>query len=101
MPPHPLVHGFVGKLVGFLVATAKGMAHLKPLELAGEALGFFPQRAEAGTGDLVLTLHLLHHQLGVRDHPQPSCTVLLGPGKNGDKPFVFSEIIGLAAEELA
>src|ERR1700758_4868894 len=77
------------------------MAHLKTLKPARKSFGLFPQGAQSRAGYLVLALHLFHHQFGVRYDPKTPCIVLVGPGEDGSKSLVFSEIVGLAAKEFA
>src|SRR5579863_672773 len=68
--PHAAVHGIVGQLIGLLVAATESVRHLEALEPAGEAFGLFPEGKKAGVLDLIDTLHLLDHQLGVRNDLQ-------------------------------
>ena len=100
-PAHALIHGVVGELVGFLVTTPKGVCDLKSLESSCKAFGFFPKRDQTGIFDLVDTLHLLDHQLGIGDHAQAPGTVLNGPLEDGDEAGVFGEVVGLTAQVIA
>src|ERR1039458_4100495 len=61
LPPHPLVHSLVRQRVGFLVAAAKGMPNLKPVQLPLQPPGFLPQRNQPRAFYLVKPLHLLDH----------------------------------------
>src|SRR5215469_5731597 len=98
---HALVHGLVGQAVGLSVAAAQGMRDLETLKLTCEPPGLFPERAQCGTGYLVLAFHLFDHEFRIGDNPQLGDAVFPSPRENGQKSLVFSEIVGLAAQKLA
>ena len=77
------------------------MAHLEAFNPARELASLFEQGAQDGTGDLVLALHLLDHQLRVADDPQLLDAVLDSPAQNPQEPGIFGKVIGLDAQEFA
>ena len=77
------------------------MPHLELLQLERQPLRLFPKRPQPRVLHLVPALHLPHHQLGVRHHPQPPHPVRKRPLQHRQQPLVLGVIIRLAAEKLA
>lgn len=98
--PHSLIHRFIREAVGFLVAAAEGVAHLEAVEAGGPAFGFLVEGNEAGAFHLVLTLHLLDHQLGIGDDAELSGAVFDGPLQNCQKAGVLGVVVGLDAKKM-
>ncbi len=71
------------------------------VSLRGAAFSFFPERDKAGVFHLVEALHLLDHQLGVRDDAQTLGFILEGPIEDCQQRGVLGVIIGLLAQVFA
>ena len=79
---------------------AKGMGDLEGLHLRDLLLCLVVERAEDRALDLVFSLDLLDHQLGVGDDAEAGVVVGEGKVEGGEQAGVFGEVVGLDAEEF-
>ena len=94
------VHGEIRQAVGVLVLTSEYVIDAEGLQFCDMAFGLVVERAQVGAFDAVLALHLLDHELGVSDDAQLGVAPGEGEFEGGQQAGVFSEVVGLNAEEF-
>ena len=93
------VHGAIRKRVGLFVLFSPDVLDFSRFKTAPKRRRQPPEGEHVGMFDLVMAVHLLHHEFGIRSDLDASGPARAGQLESVNEGLIFGDVVGRGSDE--